>query len=509
MNTQEMKRYIQKWIRENCRLVSRLGDIVLGRQIGEGGTSLVFESEFAGGTAVKFLAESISSRSTRYQRFLSEYVNLIKLVPMGIVVPIYHFDVQDFGDGLQVPYILMERCVETLHERYRESKLRNEIEFRELLSRLLVILESVHKAGIVHRDIKPKNILLRPNGEWVLADFGIAWFDPEYYDKLAKTGKGDRLANFEFSPPEQCRRDAYHRAVPNMDLYALGQTLYYCVTGETIRGTAHTHLGAIAPALNHFDHLIEKLVRQKPSERFQSVSEVREALRGQEKAGREFEHTLNLVKEMLEQVKEFDRRIRRSMPGSYSYSQARDRNVINRVLASLAEDCEAYELNMFKGGRFHGNACPIRRLSDDIWLIWLWECEVTDLWVHRNSTSERQYVVLHLSPRPPFGFFDSEGRDRDVAGYFNGEYMDPNMLDDGYAEIDGEVIELTNAEERWRNLKDDFLILAPHLSVFNYSPNDDQVEEVYRSLLEAGRINHELLEPLEWLSRAPWMSAID
>lgn len=509
MNTQEMKRHIQNWIRENARLLSFLGEIVLGRQIGEGGTALVYESEFAGGTAVKLLAESVSSRSTRYQRFLSEYVNLIKLVPMGIVVPSYHFGVQDLGDGLQVPYILMECCVETLHERYEESKLRDATEFRALLSRLLMILEGMHKAGIVHRDIKPKNILLRPNGEWVLADFGIAWFDPEYYDKLAKTEKGDRLANFEFSPPEQRRRDAYHRAMPSMDLYALGQTLYYCVTGETIRGTGHTHLGAIAPALNPFDPLIEKLVRQNPSERFQSVDEVREALRIQERAGREFERTLSLVKEMLAQVKEFDKRIRQSIPGSYNYSQARDKTVINRVLTSLAEDCEAYELNMFKGRTIHGNACPIRKLSDDIWLISTWECDVIDLWVHRNSTSERQYVVLHLAPRPPFGFSDSEGRDRDVAGYFNGGYIDPNMLDDGYAEIDREVIELIDPEERWRNLKEDFLILAPRLSVFNYSPNDDQVEEVYRSLLEAGEINQKLLEPLEWLSRAPWMSAFD
>ena len=223
-------------------------------------------------------------KSERYKRFLSEYVNLIGLVPTGVIdLPLYYFGVQnldgpDQEDRLGVPYIVMERCAKTLHKQCERDRLTDEDGFRKLLDRLLTTLEVIHDAGIVHRDIKPKNILLRPNGDWVLGDFGISWFDPEFYDRLAQTKPGDRLANLGFSAPEQFRRDAYEDAAPRLDLFALGQTLYYCVSGQTISGTGYPNFATLAPGLKRYDPLIHKLVRQEPSERFQSVSEVRQFL---------------------------------------------------------------------------------------------------------------------------------------------------------------------------------------------------------------------------------------
>lgn len=68
-----------------------------------------------------------------------------------------------------------------------------------------------------------------------------------------------------------------------MDIYALGQILYYCVTGRTIKGSGYHLMSETAPALSNYDLLIDKMVRQEPSERFQSVAEIELFLANREK----------------------------------------------------------------------------------------------------------------------------------------------------------------------------------------------------------------------------------
>ena len=282
VDSQDIKNHIRRWIKEKRRTIDiDQGKLRLpiGKQLGEDGNSLVYETSFEGAAAIKFLAESVSSPpSGHYARFLDEIHNLKQRVPPDVIVPTYKDGEEDM-DGLLIPYAIMERCSQHLGQKYNSRNLIVALdEFIQLLGTLLRVLGDVHDAGIVHRDIKPSNILLRPNGSWALCDFGIAWFDPETYSKRAQTPKGDRLANWEFSAPEQFRRENYHKASASMDLYALGQVLYYCVTGKTIRGAQYRKFCEIRPERGNFDVLIEKLVRQEPEERCQSVSEVRQFL---------------------------------------------------------------------------------------------------------------------------------------------------------------------------------------------------------------------------------------
>jgi serine/threonine-protein kinase len=503
-----VKREIQQWIKENHALASTIGDISLGKQIGEGGTALVFESDFMNGTAIKFLAESVQPRpSTRYQRFLSEYVNLVKLVPSGSVVPLYHFGIQDMGD-VRIPYIVMELCEATLHEHY-QADMPDEEEFEDLLNRLLTILETIHSIGIIHRDFKPKNILRRRNGDWVLADFGISWFDPQHYMRLAETGRGDRLANWQFSPPEQFRRDGYEQATPCLDLYALGQTLYHCVTEDTIRGSDYPPLQEYNPALASFDPLIHRLVRQRPEERFQSVAEVRDFLEEQ-KEPEDFYFRLALRK--AREVDNFDESLARAMPGSSArpYTQA-SKEGMERVLSVLAEDYKKCNLWWTRG---RGDS-PISRLepwTDDIWLLNSHECKIVDLWIYRHPTPERQYVIIHLAARPAFEVYDTRRPETmyEEAGYFQSQYITIAEYWDGYTLRDGESVRIVDAERRVRNLKDDFFILAPVTSV--YIQDDvgyDQIHPVRENLREAGKINPAILQPLETIRRPLWMMLFD
>ncbi len=132
MAQQDLKSHIRSWLKSHQKVDSDLGEIIIGKPLGEGGNALVFDSPSFNGTAIKFLAESVSfPLSARYARFLDEYRNLIKLVPTGVIVPLYQFGIQDM-DGERIPYIVMERCVQTLYDKFKSSSLlmqRNSINF--------------------------------------------------------------------------------------------------------------------------------------------------------------------------------------------------------------------------------------------------------------------------------------------------------------------------------------------------------------------------------------------
>jgi Serine/threonine protein kinase len=84
-----------------------------------------------------------------------------------------------------------------------------------------------HSQGVIHRDIKPQNIIIRPDGRPVLVDFGLVklWDPRDPRTKTAMRGMGTP----EYAPPEQW--GAGHTD-PRSDLYSLGATLYYALTGQ-------------------------------------------------------------------------------------------------------------------------------------------------------------------------------------------------------------------------------------------------------------------------------------
>jgi hypothetical protein len=95
------------------------------------------------------------------------------------------------------------------------------------------------------------------------------------------------------------------------------------------------------------------------------------------------------------------------------------------------------------------------------------------------------------------------------AGYHQGSYITRGENDDGYALIDGIIVELNGTQLRIRNLEDDFLFLAPQFCVYNYQRNYQRFGTVYHALRVANRIDLPLLKPLERLERPGWMGAWD
>jgi serine/threonine protein kinase len=192
--------------------------------LGRGGMASVYlarDGELDRPVAVKVLAEHLADTPGFRERFLREAKLAAKLSHPNII------QVYDVGEEDGRPFIVME-CVEgsTLAE---ELKQRGPLESSEVVDLALQIcggLEHAHAAGLVHRDIKPQNLLLRPDGTLKIADFGIA--------RAAETTKltqaGSVLGTAAYLSPEQALGEEVTAAA---DIYSLGCVLYELLTGRT------------------------------------------------------------------------------------------------------------------------------------------------------------------------------------------------------------------------------------------------------------------------------------
>jgi eukaryotic-like serine/threonine-protein kinase len=192
--------------------------------LGRGGMASVYlarDGELDRAVAVKVLAEHLADTPGFRERFLREAKLAAQLSHPNIV------QVFDVGEEAGRPFIVME-CVEgsTLAE---ELKQRGPLDTAEVVDLALQIcggLEHAHAAGLVHRDIKPQNLLLRPDGTVKIADFGIA--------RAAETTKltqaGSVMGTAAYLSPEQALGEEVTAAA---DIYSLGCVLYELLTGRT------------------------------------------------------------------------------------------------------------------------------------------------------------------------------------------------------------------------------------------------------------------------------------
>ncbi len=98
-------------------------------------------------------------------------------------------------------------------------------------AKLMDALDAAHRAGVLHRDVKPANVLLERDGRVVLTDFGIASMDAAGDEALAKlTRSGELVGSLDYLPPERAQGQ---EPGPASDIWSLGMTLYACVEGTS------------------------------------------------------------------------------------------------------------------------------------------------------------------------------------------------------------------------------------------------------------------------------------
>ena len=155
--------------------------------------------------------------------FLKEARKLAKIDSLPGIVR-----VRDTFMENQTAYIVMDFIEgETLKQRLKKTGPLRFDQCVELLRPLMESLGKMHNQGMIHRDISPDNIMVQPDGNVCLLDFGAA-----KDISFQQTAASQQVAKKGFSPPEQYREKGH--IGPWTDVYALSATLYYCVTGRLL-----------------------------------------------------------------------------------------------------------------------------------------------------------------------------------------------------------------------------------------------------------------------------------
>ena len=248
------------------------------KQIGQGGMASVYlaiQESLGREVALKLMHASMSADANFHQRFLNEAQTVARFRHPNIVT------IYDFGSHEKLHYFTMELFPEgTLAERIKQG-----IPLQEMLgiSRLLAdAIGYAHDEGVVHRDIKPKNILFRENGAPVLTDFGIAKL-LDFNSPLTVTGF--TVGSPNYMSPEQISGKKIDK---RSDIYSFGVLFYHMLTqelpyqAEDMVSMAMKHCMAPLPILNDelkdFQSLVERMLAKEPDDRFSSMAELIDAI---------------------------------------------------------------------------------------------------------------------------------------------------------------------------------------------------------------------------------------
>ncbi len=259
------------------------GRFLIERLLGRGGMSSVwqaYDEELGRAVAIKLLHARRLESADSVDRFEREARTLALLAHPGIVTVI------DRGETDGRPFIVCELVNgRDLHERIA---LEGSLPIAEALAIAVQVASALayaHERGVIHRDVKPHNVLLTADGHAKLTDFGIARVD----DAPALTQAGRVLGTGDYVAPEQAQG---HPLDGRADIYALGALLFHCLTGgPPYRGAsfveiAEQHLRAPVPDVqarreevsDGVAAIVAKALAKRRDDRFADVGEMRAAL---------------------------------------------------------------------------------------------------------------------------------------------------------------------------------------------------------------------------------------
>jgi serine/threonine-protein kinase len=211
-----------KEVQADSRIGTRVGGYRLDSLIGVGGMGMVYGATAPDGTrvALKLVKEDYARDETFRRRFQRE-ARIAQTVEHPNVVPVL-----ETGEHDGLPY-LTERYVEggSLHDKLRNEGQLDVPTAVRICTQVAEGLEALWAAGMVHRDIKPGNILLDANGDAHITDFGLA----KDTQGSALTLPGQALGSMDYMAPEQIRGEQVGAAT---DIYALACVMFECMKGR-------------------------------------------------------------------------------------------------------------------------------------------------------------------------------------------------------------------------------------------------------------------------------------
>jgi serine/threonine-protein kinase len=261
----------------------RIASYTLLEPIGHGGMAVVYrarQDSLDRTVAVKILSENLAASTEFLERFRREARTAANLRHPNVIT------VFDFGqDERGVPYLVLEFIEGPTLADLMDAGL-DDHRVADLLDQVAAGLDYAHGRGVIHRDVKPGNVLITEDGRAVLADFGLAWL----LEGAHLTLTGGVIGTPEYMAPEQATGDGIdHRA----DVYALGVMLYEMLAGDrpfaadTPIGVLLKHLQDPAPSILEartdlpfaVGEVVARALAKEPSERYSSAGELAQAFR--------------------------------------------------------------------------------------------------------------------------------------------------------------------------------------------------------------------------------------
>ena len=263
-----------------------LGNYRIDTVIGRGGMATVYygwDESLHRPVAVKVIDARYRNNPTYAERFLQEaravatwrHDNILQVFYAGQVDDLYFF-AMEYVDGLDLSQV-MKQYVE-------EGELMPHEDVLKIGRAVASALDYAHSQGIIHRDVKPSNVMVAKDGRFALADFGLAL-------NAQQGSLGDTFGTPHYIAPEQARNSAM--AVPQSDLYALGVILYEMLTGAvpfddpSPTALAVQHLTQppppprqVNPDLNSTtEEVLLKMLSKQPDDRYQTGAELMAGLK--------------------------------------------------------------------------------------------------------------------------------------------------------------------------------------------------------------------------------------
>ena len=243
-----------------------IGDTIDGKyiilaEIGEGGMGRVFKVQ--NGTDCFALKVCLEKDEASIKRFKRE-VRLMASIKHENVIEVLDENLDDL-----IPYFVMPLCKFSIDKKLDKLQANPELAI-EILLQVCNGINAIHLSGIIHRDIKPKNILISKDNKVKISDLGLGKFNDR--DSTILTGSNVYMGTQGYIPPEFFKSGGTKNANVKSDIYQLGKTIYNIFTN---RNPTLIEKDILSGGLLY---IIQKCISDNPDNRYKSVGELENAL---------------------------------------------------------------------------------------------------------------------------------------------------------------------------------------------------------------------------------------